>query len=70
MFFSRHTEQSCIEHPDFSFEEHKNDIGLIKTKQRITFNGKILPACLRIESNDLPWNQELMVTGWGRETGE
>ncbi|XP_037050892.1 phenoloxidase-activating factor 1-like isoform X2 [Bradysia coprophila] len=57
--------ESCQKHEHFSFEARKNDIALIKLEKRITFSNRILPACLRTSSNDLPWNQELIVTGWG-----
>ncbi len=58
-----------MEHPDYSFEAHKNDISLVKLKKRITFSGRILPACLSVERDDLPSYQDLVVTGWGETEG-
>ncbi|KAJ6636985.1 Serine protease Hayan, partial [Pseudolycoriella hygida] len=57
--------ESCTKHPNFMFDTRKNDIGLVKVRERITFNMKILPACLRKDLNDLPQNKVLLVTGWG-----
>lgn len=62
--------ERCIQHEQFLFKEHKNDIAVVKLEQRITFSNKILPACLQTNRNDLHSSQELVVTGWGHTEGD
>ncbi|KAJ6646273.1 Serine protease persephone, partial [Pseudolycoriella hygida] len=60
-----YTVESCTYHPNFNDANFKNDIGLVRVGRKILFSPKIFPACLRSDLNDLPRNENLVVTGWG-----
>lgn len=50
---------------DGSFIRNKNDISLLRLREKIVFSSTIKPACLQVERKEEAADVELTVTGWG-----
>jgi len=56
--------EKIIKHEKWNTNNLQNDIALIKLKTPITFNQRVLPACL--PSQEAPIGTECYITGWGK----
>lgn len=57
--------QKIVRHPEYSSIRKKNDIALIQFDGTVDFNDIVRPACIRIDTADIPTTQELIIAGWG-----
>ena len=57
-----------IIHPDFSAENHANDIALLKLSTPVVFERRISPICLSIPSYNY-LGQVATVVGWPKDKG-
>ncbi|CAK1547338.1 unnamed protein product [Leptosia nina] len=53
-----------VKHPDYVQKQYKNDIALLKTLQRITFNERVKP--IPLPEQDTEPGANLLVSGWGQ----
>lgn len=57
--------QRIVRHPEYSSIRKKNDIALIQFNGTVQFDDIVRPACIRIDTADVPTSQELIIAGWG-----
>lgn len=62
--------QEILRHEQYSRTTNKNDIALIRVKEKIIFSFDVRPACLNTDLNDQNLDADLITIGWGSKSAE